>query len=553
MNESTYLHDLVSISAQRSPLDVALIHGDLRLTYGDLNSRILAFSSALLRCGLKRGDRVGIYLDKCFETVISCFGTAMAGCVFVPINPLLKPDQVAYLMRDCNIRTLVTTQDRRISLGSVLEQCHDLFQMVIVGPTVGTEPAEIGKSCGYRVIHWSQCLEGPALPGHRVLDSDMVAILYTSGSTGQPKGVVLSHRNMVVGAKSVASYLENQASDRLLAVLPLSFDAGFSQLTTAFHAGAAVVLLNYLMPRDVLNILCKERITGLTAVPPLFIQLAALAWPPEISTHLRYFANTGGRMPLEVLTSLRQHLPKAQAFLMYGLTESFRSTVLPPTEIDRRPDSIGKAIPNVEIGVIRDDGSACGANEPGELVHRGALVSLGYWNDRIKTAERFKLLPDNFPGRTSGLPLPEYAVYSGDTVRLDEEGFLYFIGRKDEMMKVSGYRISPNEVEEILYATKMVGECVAFAVAHPVYGSAIHVIAVQAHQMGSSTENDLKKECRLRMPSYMVPAGIHWVKGPLARNPNGKLDRKKLIAAWHEQQHLTPDASFEQHLSEASL
>jgi acyl-CoA ligase (AMP-forming) (exosortase A-associated) len=553
MNESTYLHDLVSVAAQRSPLNTALIHGDLSLTYQDLNSRIAAFSSALLGCGLNRGERVGIYLDKCFEAVISCFGAATAGCVFVPINPLLKPDQVAYVMRDCNIRILVTTQERHLSLGSVLERCLDLFQMVIVGPTVGAEPTEIRKSCGYRVIPWRPWCEGPTRLGHRVMDTDMVAILYTSGSTGQPKGVVLSHRNMVVGAKSVASYLENRASDRLLAVLPLSFDAGFSQLTTAFHTGAAVVLLNYLMPRDVLNILCKERITGLTAVPPLFIQLAALEWPHDISTHLRYFANTGGRMPLEVLTSLRQHLPKTQAFLMYGLTESFRSTVLPPSEIDRRPDSIGRAIPNVEIGVLRDDGTACGANEPGELVHRGPLVSLGYWNDRNKTAERFKLLPDNFPGRTSGLPLPEYAVYSGDTVRQDAEGFLYFIGRKDEMMKVSGYRISPNEVEEILYATKMVGECVAFAVTHQVYGSAIHVIAAQAHQMGSRTENDLKKECRLRMPSYMVPTRIHWVKGPLARNQNGKIDRKQLIAAWHEQRCLNSDTPFDPHFSEASL
>jgi acyl-CoA ligase (AMP-forming) (exosortase A-associated) len=553
MTESTYLHELVSVAANRSPLDTALVHEDLSLNYADLYSRMHAFSSGLLGLGLKRGERVGIYLDKRFENVVACFGTAMAGCVFVPINPLLKPEQVAYLMGDCNIRLLVTTVDRYSSLHGVLGQCNDLFQIAIVGPGLEIDSKNTGELCGYEVIHWNQLLGGPTLPGHRVIDTDMVAILYTSGSTGQPKGVVLSHRNMVVGAKSVASYLENKATDRLLAVLPLSFDAGFSQLTTAFHAGAAVVLLNYLMPRDVLNILRKERITGLTAVPPLYIQLAALEWPPEISTRLRYFANTGGRMPLEVLTALRKHLPRAQAFLMYGLTEAFRSTYLPPQEIDRRPDSIGKAIPNVEIGIIRDDGSACGVNEPGELVHRGALVSLGYWNDPVKTAERFKLLTGNFPGRPSGLPLPEYAVYSGDTVRQDAQGFLYFMGRKDEMMKVAGYRISPSEVEEILYATQMVRECVAFSVAHPVYGSAIQVIAAQAHQISPSAENDLKNECRRRMPSYMVPEGIHWIEGALPRNPNGKIDRKLLIAAWHARRLLTAGPAFEQHLSEASL
>ena len=194
-----------------------------------------------------------------------------------------------------------------------------------------------------------------------MIDTDIVAILYTSGSTGKPKGVVLSHRNMVAGAKSVASYLENNAEDTLLAALPLSFDAGFSQLTTAFHAGARVVLLNYLLPRDVLNALVRERVTGLTAVPPLYIQLSQLEWPGTITEHLRYFANTGGRMPLETLTRLRSALPKTKPFLMYGLTEAFRATYLPPAEVDRRPDSIGKAIPNAEILVLRPDGTPCAA------------------------------------------------------------------------------------------------------------------------------------------------------------------------------------------------
>jgi acyl-CoA synthetase (AMP-forming)/AMP-acid ligase II len=211
---------------------------------------------------------------------------------------------------------------------------------------------------------------------------------------------VLSHRNMVAGAKSVASYLENTAQDTLLAALPLSFDAGFSQLTTAFHVGARVVLLNYLMPRDVLKALEREKVTGLTAVPPLYIQLTQMEWPASIDTHLRYFANTGGRMPRETLTLLRNRVPSAKPFLMYGLTEAFRSTYLPPEEVDRRPDSIGKAIPNAEILVLRDDGTPCGPDEPGELVHRGALVGQGYWNDPVKTAERYKLLPPDAPGRS---------------------------------------------------------------------------------------------------------------------------------------------------------
>ena len=363
----------------------------------------------------------------------------------------------------------------------------------------------------------------------------MAAILYTSGSTGKPKGVVLSHRNMVAGAKSVASYLENSADDTLLAALPLSFDAGFSQLTTAFHVGARVVLLNYLMPRDVLKALERERVTGLTAVPPLFIQLTQLEWPAGITEHLRYFANTGGRMPRETLAALRTHLPKTKPYLMYGLTEAFRSTYLPPDEVDRRPDSIGQAIPNAEILVLRDDGSLCAPNEPGELVHRGALVGMGYWNDHEKTSERYKPLPPGAPGREAGLVLPELAVFSGDTVRRDEEGFLYFIGRRDEMMKTSGYRVSPTEVEEVLYATRLVGECVAFGVDHDMLGQAIQVIATPADG-GRLDTAALLAECRKLMPAYMVPAHIDVRDGPLPRNPNGKIDRKALSTEWNDRQ-----------------
>jgi acyl-CoA ligase (AMP-forming) (exosortase A-associated) len=348
---------------------------------------------------------------------------------------------------------------------------------------------------------------------------------------------------MVAGAKSVASYLENNAQDVLLAALPLSFDAGFSQLTTAFHAGARVVLLNYLMPRDVLKAMALEGVTGLTAVPPLYMQLVQLDWPESIDKKLRYFANTGGRMPRETLNALRQRVPGAKPFLMYGLTEAFRSTYLPPQEVDRRPDSIGKAIPNAEILVLREDGSACSPDEPGELVHRGALVGLGYWNDAEKTAERYKLLAPDAPGRQSGLQLPEYAVFSGDTVRMDAEGFLYFIGRRDEMMKTSGYRVSPTEVEEILYATQLVGECVAFGVDHPTLGHAIHVIATYAMNTGASGLNDLISECRARMPAYMVPTGIEIVAGPLPRNPNGKIDRKQLATEWMERNADKRDAA----------
>ncbi len=526
MTDTILLHELVSHAAHRTPDALALTDGKKSLSYAALQAAVSGFSNGLLSLGLQRGERVAIYLEKRFETVVASFGAPAAGGVFVPLNPLLKPEQVGYILRDCNVRVLVTSPERLALLQETLPACHDLRHVVVLDSD--KPPPTLG---GLNVVGWREFLDAPPAPAHRVIDTDMLGILYTSGSTGKPKGVVLSHRNMVAGAKSVASYLGNHPGDTLLAALPLSFDAGFSQLTTAFHVGARVVLLNYLLPRDVLKAIEREKVTGLTAVPPLYIQLTQLAWPESVSEHLRYFANTGGRMPRETLAALRGHLPKAKPYLMYGLTEAFRSTYLPPEEVDRRPDSIGKAIPNAEILVLREDGTPCAPNEPGELVHRGALVGMGYWNDVEKTGERYKALPTHAPGREAGLVLPEIAVFSGDTVRMDEEGFLYFIGRRDEMMKTSGYRVSPTEVEEILYATKMVGECVAFGVDDDRLGQIIQIIATPRD--GDELDVDaLLAECRVRMPAYMVPAGIELRQGPLPRNPNGKIDRKTLSTEW---------------------
>jgi acyl-CoA ligase (AMP-forming) (exosortase A-associated) len=529
MTDSCLFPELIARSARRFPENPALTHGRDSMTYGALHEAVVRFAGGVAGLGLARGERVAIYLEKRFETVIASFGAPAAGGVFVPINPLSKPGQVAHILRDCNARILVTSPEREALLAETLASCTELRHVVL---TRGDTPAT-SNGIGSR-IGWNSLLSMPARPGHRVIDADMAAILYTSGSTGSPKGVVLSHRNLVIGAKSVAAYLENTSDDTLLAALPLSFDAGFSQLTTAFHAGARAVLLNYLLPRDLLKALEHERITGLTAIPPLYIHLAQLDWPATIAGHLRYFANTGGRMPRETLTALRARLPKTKPFLMYGLTEAFRSTYLSPDEVDRRPDSIGKAIPNAEVFVLREDGTLCDADEPGELVHRGALVGMGYWNDPERTAKRFRPLPAGTPGREAGITLPEPAVWSGDTVRMDEEGFLYFVGRRDEMIKTSGYRVSPTEVEEALYATRKVGECAAFGVDHDTLGQAIRVAATPPPGSAELDVTAILAECRRHMPAYMVPHGIDARRGPLPRTPNGKIDRKALSAEWVE-------------------
>jgi acyl-CoA ligase (AMP-forming) (exosortase A-associated) len=524
------LHHLIDHAAARTPEAVALRRRGETLTYAELGALQDRFAAGVASAGLERSARVAIYLGKSFEMVAAAFGSTKADCCFVPINPVLKTPQVAHILNDCAVQILVTSPERLHALNDVLTQCPTVRLVVLTGPA----SVAADERTAYRRCNWAEFTNAPFAQHRAPADADMAAILYTSGSTGRPKGVVVSHRNMVSGAMSVASYLENRADDRLLAVLPLSFDAGFSQLTTAFHVGASVVLIDYLLPQEVIQTIARERVTGVTAVPPLWIQLSEVAWPESIREHLRYFANTGGKMPREILARLRTHVPAAKPFLMYGLTEAFRSTYLPPNEVDRRPDSIGKAIPNQEVMVVRPDGTPCAPNEPGELVHRGSTVSLGYWGDAEQTAVRFRPVP-----RTQGgLMLPETAVFSGDTVRMDEEGYLYFVGRTDEMIKSSGYRISPVEVEEAVYASGLVAEVAALGLPDERLGQAVALVLLPLAGV-DFTVHALERSLERSLPRYMWPQRLEVRSVTLPRNCNGKIDRKRLAQELFEPTRMT--------------
>ena len=516
----TNLHHLLEYRAASQAS--ALTFKDTTLSYVQLWRLTCGVAAGLIRLGLEREQRVAIYLDKRIETVAAIFGTSAAGGAFVPINPLLRQHQVAYILGDCDARVLVTSPERLVLLREALDACPNLTHVVLVD--AGAADVDASWTRGAAVHRWSQIFDfneaAPSLSG--AIDLNIAAILYTSGSTGKPKGVVLSHRNLIVGAESVSQYLENTADDVILAILPLSFDAGLSQLTTAFSVGAHVVLMNYLLPGDVVSLCARHGVTGLTCVPPLWIQIVDQAWPAKSASTMRYFANTGGKLPKPTLERLRAHFPHAKPFLMYGLTEAFRSTYLDPAEVDRRPDSIGKAIPNAEILVVRPDGTSCGPGEEGELVHRGALVAMGYWNDPERTAERFRPAP----GRDASWRTPEIAVWSGDAVVADEEGYLYFVGRKDEMIKTSGYRVSPTEIEEEAYATGLVRDAVAFGVDDAKLGQHILLIASPAGP-GGLDEGALIAAMKRKLPLYMVPSAVV-VRDEIPRSPNGKFDRARL-------------------------
>ena len=508
------LYDLLQDSASQHGERRAYVQGSWSASYTELLQDVKLTAAKLAESGIQAGDRVAVYAGKQYETVVLLLAINARGAILVPINPQLKEQQVRHILQDSGSKLFASTASRFKRIAAAFDDLElDIWPLDKLLADVMTLSA--GPSLG-------QVFSA-------VIDSDPAAILYTSGSTGRPKGVVLSQRNLVSGADSIADYLQLQADDVILGVLPLSFDAGLSQLTTALASGACYAPLDFLQPAEVPAFCETHGVTTITGVPPLWMQLVSANWPAATGARIRRFANTGGHMPTPLLEKIKAVFPNALPYLMYGLTEAFRSTYLSPQDAASRPNSIGKAVPNADIRVMRKDGAECAAGEAGELVHRGAFVTLGYWNDPELTAQRFRPWPRPY----GQIPREDVAVWSGDIVYRDEENFLYFVARGDDMIKTSGYRVSPTEVEEILFASADISEVAAFGVPHPQQGEAV-MISVFSHTQASSSAEALIKLCREKLPTYMVPLHVSFHETPLPRNPNGKIDRKQLKQQFSE-------------------
>ena len=479
----------------------ALVLREGTLNYKDLRERVARLAGWLKSQVPEAGGRVASWAAKGELTCLMPLAAARAGLIHVPVNPLLKHAQVAHIAADSGSSLLIGTPARLATL-----QPGDL-------PPICRAVAEADALFAARNVD--------PLPPSEADPQAIAAILYTSGSTGRPKGVMLSHANMWLGAESVATYLSLGPDDRALAVLPLSFDYGQNQLLSHWYAGGSAVPLDYLTPRDVVKAIGRHGVTTLAAVPPLWVQLAELDWPGEAAAQLRRLTNSGGALTPDLVKRLRGLFPQARLFAMYGLTEAFRSTFLDPALIDRHPTSMGKAIPHAEILVIGDDGELAADGEEGELVHCGPLVAQGYWQDAERTAERFKPAPA--ASRYGGM-----AVWSGDRVRRDAGGLLYFVGRRDAMIKSAGNRISPQEIEEAALATGLVAEAVALGLPDERLGQAVHLI-VRAAPGASQAEEALPRILLQELPNFMQPRVIHW-RAALPISPNGKVDRTGLYA-----------------------
>lgn len=493
------LHHLLAPHAESDRR--ALVHGARELDYRGFAVEVDRFAAALVGAGVERGDRVAIFLPRGIEECVAIFAVSRAMGVFVPINALLRGPQISHIVADCTARAVITSRGLAPMLAECLEGVFDtrilLVEEMAEAPSVSLKDTNIGE--------------------------DLAAILYTSGSTGRPKGVMVSHRNLLAGTRIVRSYLAITPDERILSILPFSFDYGLNQLLTAVEKGALVVIQTFRFGDEIVRALRDHEITVLAGVPTIWAILtkAAPLLHKTALPHLRTITNSGGAVPSNTVADLRKLLPRTNVVLMYGLTEAFRSTYLPPEELDRRPTSIGKAIPECEIFIVTEDGRRAGPGEPGILVHRGPTVSLGYWNRPEETAKVLRQNP--FRSRDEG---GDIVCYSGDLAVEDEDGFFSFIGRNDAMIKSSGYRISPSEVEEAIMATGRFRQVAVIGLPDDFAGQKLHAVAV-ALEPDTATAPVLQTVAGL-LAAYMVPRALELVEA-LPVTPNGKVDYRQLV------------------------
>ena len=473
----------------------AIADSERYTTYAQLAARAGAFAVTLRARGLKPNDRVGIFLDRTADAAAAFFGVVAAGGIAININETLKPAQIDYMLEKSGTRMLISDADM---LGRLPRPLDTAAQMV----------------------DRSNVVEGMPLDVVERLTGDVAQIIFTSGSTGAPKGVAISHGNLWAVMESVTSYLSIESSDRIISLLPFSFVYGLNQLLCAVGRSATLVIERSPLPLQMVNTVREKRITLLAAVPPLWAQLQRVADFREMLPDLRVMTNAGGRLQVDVVRALREVQPNAKLFLMYGLTEVLRSTFLAPDQVDHRRDSIGRAIPGSEVFVMREDGTPCDVDEIGELVHRGPTVALGYWNDAVATERVFR----SNPMRASGIPDSERVVFSGDLVRRDAEGFLYYVGRRDRMIKTLGYRVSPDEIAEALLASKELKEAVVTSEPDEQRGERIiaHVILAE-----NGSAERLRRYYKVELPRYMQPAETNYLSD-IPRNASGKYDLELL-------------------------
>ena len=504
------LYQLFTQWLEHAPQRLWLYYRDQCVTYKDIDDQVDRLASQLLEQGLESGDRVALYMAKSPGLVVALLACSRLGLVAVPIHTVLKKPQLNHIVNDCSAKALLTDDRRRdyLSSGLLAPALSRLFCY--------RESDANDFSC--YALDAGQSAE--LLP-KRFAEAEL--IIYTSGSTGKPKGVVVSTNNLKQGALSVAQYLALTDSDRILALLPFAFDYGFNQLSSALVSGAGLVLMDFLLAGDVVRQVKAWEITVIAGVPPLWFKLLDADWSDGTGDSVRLLTNSGGRLPVVKQQELLDCFKRAELVLMYGLTEAFRSSYLPATLRESHPNSIGKAIPGAELFIVNERGESAAVGEEGELVHCGPLVTLGYWGEETLSDIRYRLPPD----QAKLVSETGKAVWSGDRVYQDDQGLLYFVGREDGLIKSSGYRISPEEVEEVAYTLEGIEEAVAIGIDDEALGQRLVLVVVTGNS--NQTEAEVCQEMRRVLPEYMVPTQVVF-RDELPRTASGKFDRVAIKA-----------------------
>lgn len=505
------VEDFLTCSAARLPDKVALVAGERRLTFQELDRATDYLAADLRRRGVGRGDRVVVFMDNCAEAIIAVFAALKAGAVFSPVNPSTKADKLAYVINNCRATALIT-------LGRLLR-----VTQTALAETPSVKAVIVADATGELPDGWARLEDavaaGDAPSARGGIELDLAMLIYTSGSTGFPKGVMMTHQNVVAAATSITTYLESRADDIVLSVLPLSFDYGLYQALMTIKVGATLVLeKSFAFPQAILQKINAEKVTGFPIVPTiaaLLLQMKDLR-PGQFPT-LRYLTNTAAALPTAHIRRLQALFPEARLFSMYGLTECKRCTYLPPEELARRPDSVGIAIPGTEAYVVDDDGARLPPGVVGELVIRGPHVMKGYWENPQATARALRPGPYEW----------EKVLHTGDLFRTDAAGFLYFVGRKDDIIKTRGEKVSPKEVENVLVMLAGVREAAVIGVDDPVLGAAIKAFVVA--EPGSLSAQDVLRHCAKHIEDFMVPKHVEF-RDALPKSENGKIDRRALAA-----------------------
>ncbi len=503
------------ISAKNNPSKTVIISRDVEYSYALLKESAHKLASHLINSGIRKGDRVAVYMDNSWQSIVSIYGITLSGAVFIVISPQTKAGKLKYILDDSETKILISASTLKNELSKALEEINGISQMIVTGPM-----DQVKKYPHFELVDFENAISTEYSQHHfpNIIPNDLAALIYTSGSTGFPKGVMMTHQSMVFTTWSLIEYLRLSSQDRIILLLPLAFDYGLYQLLMSVTTGGTLIVeQSFVFAASIYKNINKYQPTVFPGVPTIYAMMIASGKENGLNFPcIKTITNTAALLPAEFIPDLKKIFPNALIFKMYGLTECKRVCYLEPELIDIKPTSVGKAIPGTEVFLLTPDGDPVPADEPGILHIRGPHVMLGYLNKKELSDEMLK------NGKLPG----EKILCSNDWFKMDDEGFLYFLGRNDDIIKTRGEKVSPVEIENIIYKIPGVKEVAVMGVPDPIMGESV-VVFVTTHEASTLTEKDIQRTCMIHLEPFMIPQKVLFLS-EMPKSTNRKIDKKEL-------------------------